>query len=136
MTEGFLLAIVGILASVITSVVTFLLTKRKYRVEVHGGEIENKGHQIENNRKDLAFYIDLVDDNKRKLDELQNENKEFRIENRELQKEIAEIRSVVFSMLQQICTDMMCQNRKFDQSQCPYYETIFNLRKEDGAETQ
>lgn len=128
MTEGFILAMLGIIEAVLTSVVTFLLTRRKYKTEVVGNEIDNK-------HKDLSFYIDLVNDNKQKLDELQYENKELRDENKELRKEMAEMRSVVFGMLQQVCTDMMCQSRKFDQQQCPYYETIFNLKR-DGTETE
>ena len=128
MTEGFVLAMLGIMEAILTSVVTFLLTRRKYRVEVHGGEIENSGHQIDNEQNKLDFYIKLVSDNKQKLDELSDENKDLR-------KQVAEMRSVVFGMLGQICTDMICQSRKFDQEQCPYYEQLFKLNR-DGAETE
>lgn len=124
MESGIILALIGLAEAVITSVVTFLLTRRKYKTEVHGGEIENDGHQIDNKHNDLDFYIKLANDNKEKLDELSDENKELR-------KEVAELRQVMFGMLQQICTDMMCQKRKFDQEQCPYYETIFSFRKEE-----
>ena len=127
MDTTILLALIGIVEMVITSVVTFLLTRRKYKTEVVGNEIDNK-------HKDLAFYIDLANDNKQKLDELQNENKELRDENRELRKEMSEMRSVVFGMLQQVCTDMMCQSRKFDQSQCPYYDIIFQQGKNNDIE--
>ena len=121
MDNTVLLALIGIGEMVVTSVVTFLLTRRKYRTEVAGNEIDNK-------HKDLEFYIDLVNDNKQKLDELQEENKYLR-------QEVAEMRTVVFGMLQQICTDMMCQKRVFDKEQCPYVETIFKLKK-DGAEAE
>lgn len=127
MDNTVLLALIGIAEMVITSVVTFLLTRRKYKTEVVGNEIDNK-------HKDLAFYIDLANDNKQKLDELQSENKELRDENRELRKEMAEMRSVVFGMLQQVCTDMMCQSRKFDQAQCPYYGSLFNYKNEENVD--
>ena len=128
METGVLLAIVGQMETIIAAIVTFLLTRRKYRVEVEGGKIENSGHQIDNKHNDLDFYIKLANDNKEKLDELS-------VENRDLRKEMAEMRAVVFGMLQQICTDMMCQNRKFDQQSCPYYDKVFNLQR-DGAEIQ
>lgn len=122
MTEGILLAIIGIAEAVITAFITFFLTKRKYNVEVEGGKIENQGSKIDNDKKDLEFYINMVEDNKAKLDELQQENREQR-------REIAEMRSVVFSMLQQICTDMMCQSRVFDKEKCPYLEVMFKETK-------
>lgn len=120
MDSTVLLAIIGLGEAVITSVVTFLLTKRKYKTEVDGNEIDNK-------HKDLNFYKDLVEDNKVKLDELQSENLYLR-------REVAELRSVVFGMLSQICTDMMCQSRKFDQASCPYYDTLFKLKKDVNEE--
>lgn len=126
--ESIILALVGLGEAIITAIVTFLLTRRKYKTEVQGGQIENEGHQIDNRHNDLDFYIKLANDNKEKLDELS-------VENRDLRKEMAEMRAVVFGMLQQICTDMMCQNRKFDQQSCPYYEKVFNLQR-DGAEIQ
>lgn len=128
METGVLLAIVGQMETIIAAIVTFFLTRRKYRVEVEGGKIENSGHQIDNKHNDLDFYIKLVSDNEVRLDDLSQENKDLR-------KEVAEMRSVVFGMLSQICTDMMCQHRKFDQETCPYYDTIFKMKK-DGTETE
>lgn len=71
----------------------------------------------------------MVNDNKLQLKELQEQNQYLR-------REIAEMRSVVFGMLSQICTDVMCQNRKFDQEQCPYYEMLFKLKKDGDSEIE
>lgn len=71
----------------------------------------------------------MINDNNIRIDELQEEN-------RDLRKQVAEMRSVVFSMLQQICTDMMCQNRKFDKSQCPYYDMLFQFKKDDNNDNE
>ena len=128
MTEGFILAMLGIIEAVLTSVVTFLLTRRKYRTEVKEGEIHNDGYKIENDEKKFDLYVKMINDNELRINNLQDEN-------RDLRAQVAEMRSVVFGMLQQVCTDMMCQSRKFDQQQCPYYETLFNSRK-DGTETE
>lgn len=129
MDNTILLALIGLGEAVITSVVTFLLTRRKYKTEVKEGEIHNDGYKIENDEKKFDLYVKMINDNNIRIDELQEEN-------RDLRKQVAEMRSVVFSMLQQICTDMMCQNRKFDQAQCPYYETLFNLKKDGESETE
>lgn len=123
MTEGIILAIIGIAEAVVASVVTFLLTKSKYKTEVKGGELENDGHKIENDEKKFDLYVKMINDNNIRIGELQSENQYLR-------REMAEMRTVVFGMLQQICTDMMCQNRKFEQEQCPYYDTIFKLNKD------
>lgn len=129
MSEAILLAIIGIVEMVITSVVTFLLTRRKYRNEVKEGEIHNDGYQIENDEKKFDLYVKMINDNNIRIDELQEEN-------RDLRRQVAEMRSVVFSMLQQICTDMMCQNRKLDQSQCPYYDMLFQFKKDDNNDNE
>lgn len=127
MSEAILLAIIGIAEMVLTSVVTFLLTRRKYRNEVKEGQIHNDGYQIENDEKKFDLYVKMINDNEMRIDNLQEEN-------RDLRRQVAEMRSVVFGMLQQVCTDMMCQSRKFDQQQCPYYDTLFSLRKNDETE--
>lgn len=129
MDSTIILSLIGLGEAVITSVVTFLLTRRKYKTEVKEGEIHNDGYKIENDEKKFDLYVKMINDNNIRIDELQEEN-------RDLRKQVAEMRSVVFSMLQQICTDMMCQNRKFDQAQCPYYETLFNLKKDGESETE
>lgn len=123
MDNTILLALIGLGEAVVTSVVTFLLTRRKYKTEVKEGEIHNDGYKIENDEKKFDLYVKMINDNNLRIDELQEEN-------RDLRRQVAEMRSVVFNMLSQICTDMVCQSRKFDKEQCPYYETIFNSERE------
>lgn len=124
MDNTILLALIGIFEMVLTSLVTFLFTRRKYKNEVKEGEIHNDGYKIDNDEKKFNLYIKMINENEKRIDRLQKEN-----DNLSLQ--IAEMRSVVFGMLQQVCTDMMCQNRKFDQASCPYYDTVFKLNKEE-----
>lgn len=79
-------------ASVITGAATFLFTRRKYISEV-------KTNDIENMRNTLRFYIDLVEDNKKRMDNYQNEIEKvnaalctMREENTELRKQVADLR--------------------------------------------
>ena len=79
-------------ASVITGAATYLFTRRKYISEV-------KTNDIENMRNTLRFYIDLVEDNKKRMDNYQNEIEKvnaalctMREENTELRKQVADLR--------------------------------------------
>ena len=110
MENGILLALIGIAEAVITAIVTFVLTKKKYYSEVDSNVINNM-------RESLNFYKYLADDNRQRLNEVLEKNKR-------LEEEVSELRKVVYGMLTQICTDMMCQNRQFDKTRCPYLEDI------------
>lgn len=129
MDTTILLALIGIFEMVLTSFVTFLLTRRKYKNEVKEGEIHNDGYKIENDEKKFNLYIKMLNENEKRIDRLQKENDDLSLQ-------IAEMRSVVFGMLQQVCTDMICQNRKFDQSQCPYYDALFTIKKEENNDDE
>lgn len=80
-------------ASLITGAATFLFTRRKYVSEV-------KTNDIENMRNTLRFYIDIVEDNKKRMDLYQNELERLNgkivkltEENLELRKEVQELKS-------------------------------------------
>lgn len=80
-------------ASILTGFVTFLFTRRKYISEV-------KTNDIENMRSTLRFYIDIVEDNKKRMDTYQNEIERVNAkilkltdENLELRKELSELKS-------------------------------------------
>lgn len=56
-------SIVG--TGVVTTLTTFLVTRKKYLTEV-------KSNDLENLRKMLQLYIDIVEDNKKRLDDYQS----------------------------------------------------------------
>lgn len=75
-------------SSTISSLVTFLLARRKYLAEVKGSDLENL-------QKSLQIYIDIVEDNKKRIDlyqaEIERCNKEvfaLRTENRDLRNQL------------------------------------------------
>ena len=76
------------IAAAISSGATFFFTRRKYNAEAHGTEIENV-------QKTLQTYIDIVEDNKKRIDMYQSElercDKEIfalRTENRDLRNQL------------------------------------------------
>lgn len=114
MTE-LLIALIGVAGTIISSVLTFIFTKKKYHAEVDDNIIQNM-------QKSLDFYKQLSDDNKDRLEDVLQKN-------RQLEAEIADLRKIVLGMVTQICTDIMCQHRQIDQAACKYYETLRNNEK-------
>lgn len=71
-------------ASLITSSATWLFARKKYVSEVNSNDIKNM-------QESLQFYINMVEDNKKRIDEYQDEIKELRGENGELRKQMISI---------------------------------------------
>ena len=89
---------VGTIPAVITGWITWFLSRRKYKAEVDSSVIENM-------KQSLEFYTRLSDDNKRRLDEALKKNAE-------LEKEVRELRSQVFELMQNVCYSMQCELRE------------------------
>lgn len=71
-------------ASAVTSGVTFLFARKKYISDVNSNDIKNM-------QESLRFYIEMVEDNKKRIDDYQEEIKELRSENREQRRQMSEI---------------------------------------------
>ena len=121
-----LLAGDGILAGTISSVVTWLLTRKKYNSEVENGNIQNMQEALE-------FYKTISDDYKRRLeDEIKGHNAEvaeLKAENAELKKELREqekrfderlvaqqreitlMKNQMLSVYSQVCLNFKCLER-------------------------
>ena len=65
------IALVGLFCSLVSSVVTFLLTKKKYGAEVESQQIQNMNDSFEVYKKTMHQSMDLQ--NKR-IEELEREN--------------------------------------------------------------
>lgn len=88
---------VAIVTALISSITTFLITKKKYNSEVDSNVIANMTHSLD-------FYMTLADDNKSRLEELTKRNDS-------LEKEVQELRNQVFTLTMNICMDLACQHR-------------------------
>lgn len=71
-------------ASAVTSGITFLFARKKYVSEVNSNDIKNM-------QESLRFYIDMVNDNKKRIDEYQDEIRELRAENADLRRQMQEL---------------------------------------------
>lgn len=96
-TEIIVLIISNIVAPIVTGVVTFLQTKKKYYTEVDNTMIDNM-------KESLEFYKTLSDDNKTRLNEMIEKNNY-------LEKELSELKSQMLNLTMNICLDLTCKNR-------------------------
>lgn len=116
---------VSLLASTITAITTWLLSRKKYMAEV-------KSKEITNMHSSLDFYEDLSDDARQRLHSLIDENKQLREENIRIReenaairvdnaairaenarvlKELEDIKLLVNRLIESTCVNMACQIR-------------------------
>ena len=105
MNDIVLTGLITFCTSALTSVVTWMLAKRKYNAEVDN-------HLIENMKESLDFYRQLSDDNKNRLEEVLKRNEQLEIRDAKLEEEVRELRAQLFSIMQNICYNLTCQIRQ------------------------
>lgn len=82
-----------------TGIVTWLLARRKYNTEVDSNEIENL-------KKSLEFYEDIVRDNNRKLQFYIKLAEDNRVE-------VYRLKGIIHRLLNNSCLDNVCTKRQF-----------------------
>ena len=119
MIDVIITGLVGLATTISSSVVTWLLARKKYNTEVDSNVIKNMSDSLE-------FYKKLADDQKDRLDELTHRN-------RELENEVRELRKQVFTLMNSVCYNLECTLRQRGViPQEPYYsEESANINKED-----
>jgi septal ring factor EnvC (AmiA/AmiB activator) len=127
MTSIIVTAICGIVTTAVASLVTWLLSKKKYNSEVDGNNIKNM-------QESLGFYVRLADDYSNRLaEEIKDHNEEVKLlkqENAELKKELKEqekkfdqkieanqreinlMKNQMLSVYGQVCLNFKCVERK------------------------
>lgn len=88
---------VGLLTSIISSVTTWFLARKKYNSEVDLNLVEKM-------EKSLEFYTNLSDDNKNRLEIITARNDS-------LEQEVQELRKQVLNLTMNICMDLTCHRR-------------------------
>lgn len=84
---------------IVSNIVTWLLTRKKYRTEVDSNEIENL-------KKSLEFYESIVRDNNKKL--------QFYIDLAESNRiEVYRLKGILYRIIDNSCLSSSCKDRKF-----------------------
>lgn len=115
MGTGIISAIVGLFCTIITSVVTFLLTRRKFNSEVDAQQIKNMSDSFDTYKKmmetNLATQKETMEvvimSQNQKIDLLQKENDS-------LKTQVSQLQQQMINILGSICLDATCKLRKMD----------------------
>lgn len=99
MNSEIIIAVVGGIGTILSSVVSWMLAKRKYNLEVDSNEIENL-------KKALEFYEAIVQDNNKKLQHYINIAEANSAE-------VYRLKRIVHRLLNNSCLDSICVDRKF-----------------------
>lgn len=99
-SDEIITGIVGTGATILGSFISWILAIKKYDSEVDNSTIINM-------QEALKFYKELSDDNKERLNRLQEEKDA-------LEREVANLKNELFEVVKSICTDLTCQYRKND----------------------
>lgn len=82
------IALTGLFTTIVSGFTSWFFTKKKYNAEVDNNLISNMQDSLE-------FYKALADDNKRRLDEVLNENADLRKEVSELREQVSKLTSAL-----------------------------------------
>lgn len=99
MDPSLITGIVTLGTNLVTGIVTWLLARRKYNTEVDSNEIENL-------KKSLEFYEDIVRDNNRKLQFYIKLAEDNRVE-------VYRLKGIIHRLLNNSCLDNVCTKRQF-----------------------
>lgn len=89
---------IGLLTTIVSTWASWVFARKKYNSEVDNNLIQNM-------KESLDFYKRLSDDNMTRLEEVLKRNED-------LEDEVRELRTQLFSLMNSICTDLTCQIRR------------------------
>ena len=116
------LAIVGLICTIITSLVTFLLTKKKYNTEVDSQRIKNmsdsfdlyKKVQSETLKSQKELLEATISAQNRTIEALKQKVDEGQKENQDLRQQVSQLQMQMINILGNICLDATCKLRKMN----------------------
>lgn len=129
-------AIIG--TGVLTTVITHLLTKKKFTVEIDQLKAQIKqiktqtdGDSISNMDKSLDFYEKLAEATNKRLDDVLARQDIIIDENKTLKQQVVEVNTRMAKLASVICTNLTCVHREIDEDivECIYPKTEKDIRK-------
>ena len=96
--ETLITGCIGLLTTIVSAWASWVFARKKYNSEVDNNLIQNM-------QESLDFYRKLSDDNRTRLEEGLKRNED-------LEEEVRELRTQLFSLMSSICTDLTCQIRR------------------------
>ncbi len=97
------------------TVVSHLLTKKKFIGEVEKLKAETDSDTIENMDKSLDFYEKFVEATNKRLDEVLHNQSKLIAENNSLKEQVTEMDTKMSKLTSIICTKLTCVHREVDE---------------------
>ncbi len=104
MSTELAIAATGLIGTILTNIVTFLLTKKKYNIEIDSQQIKNMSASFDVYKKMMDETFGAQD---KKIDMLQKENGELR-------QQVSQLQQQMINILGSICLDSTCKLRKMN----------------------
>lgn len=102
--------IIGIIG-LVSTVVTWFLSRKKYYADIETVKINNDSNAIDSMNKSLAFYKDIVEDNKKRLDDSQEQINQLLKENYQLKQDLQTLKIQVQFLMKYNCMRGDCKKR-------------------------
>lgn len=102
--------IIGIIG-LVSTVVSWFLSRKKYYADIESVKINNDSNAIDSMNKSLAFYKDIVEDNKKRLDESQEQISQLLKENYQLKQDLQTLKIQVQFLMKYNCMRGDCRKR-------------------------
>lgn len=115
MSTELAIAATGLVGTIITNIITFLLTKKKYNIEIDSQKIKNMSDSFD-------LYKNMMEENFKaqntKLENIKTESSEkikaLQSENSELRQQVSQLQMQMINILGSICLDSTCKLRKMN----------------------
>lgn len=107
MSNEIIIGIIGL----VSTVVTWFLSRKKYYADIETVKISNDLNAIDSMNKSLAFYKDVVEDNKKRLDESQEQINQLLKENYQLKQDLQTLKIQVQFLMKYNCMRGDCKKR-------------------------
>lgn len=102
--------IIGIIG-LVSTVLTWFLSRKKYYADIETVKISNDSNAIDSMNKSLDFYKDIVEDNKKRLDDSQEQINQLLKENYQLKQDLQTLKIQVQFLMKYNCMRGDCKKR-------------------------
>ena len=102
--------IIGIIG-LVSTIVSWFLSRKKYYADIESVKINNDLNAIDSMNKSLDFYKDVVEDNKKRLDESQEQISQLLKENYQLKQDLQALKIQVQFLMKYNCMRGDCKKR-------------------------
>lgn len=109
MTSTIITALIGLFCTLASSVVTFLLTRRKYNEEVNSQQIENMSKSFDIYKRTMNDTLAVQND---RIAMQEETIKQLQAENCDLRKQLHTLQMQMAQMFSTMCYDTTCTLRK------------------------